>query len=91
MPKVEIYTKPWCPYCTYAKRIFDQKNIDYTEIGIGQDMQKREEMIARSQGYTVPQIFIDDKAIGGCDDLVAAQRSGLLDKLLQPAGSPVQQ
>ena len=83
MAKVEIYTKAFCPYCSRAKALLDQKGADYVEYDITMDQAKRAEMIDRaSGGMTVPQIFIDDRHIGGCDDLHALERVGELDALL---------
>lgn len=81
--KVEIYTKMFCGYCFRAKRLLDSKGIDYVEYDITMDSQKRDEMRARAPGaMTVPQIFIDDVAVGGSDDLAALEREGKLDGLL---------
>ena len=83
MPQVEIYTKSTCGYCHMAKRILDQKNVSYAETDINRQPEKRAEMIQRAKGRsTVPQIFIDGQHIGGCDDLMALDRGGKLDKLL---------
>ena len=82
-PKVEIYTKWGCPYCTRAKGLLDAKGVAYSEYDITMGGPKRAEMVARAPGATtVPQIFIDDKAIGGCDDLHALEAAGRLDPLL---------
>ena len=82
--KVEIYTKMFCGYCHRAKRLLDSKGVDYTEHDITMDGSKRDEMRARRpQAHTVPQIFIDDKAVGGSDDLQALEREGKLDSLLR--------
>ena len=82
-PKVEIYTKAWCGYCARAKRLLDEKGVEYTEYDISMGGDKREEMVRRKpDARTVPQIFIDDKAIGGSDDLAALERDGRLDALL---------
>lgn len=81
--KVEIYTKAWCGFCVRAKRLLDSKGIDYTEHDITMGGPKREEMMVRKpDAMTVPQIFIDDKSIGGSDDLAALEREGKLDALL---------
>ncbi|WP_267900640.1 glutaredoxin 3 [Aurantiacibacter spongiae] len=82
-PKVEIYTKMYCGFCHRAKALLDSKGVDYTEYDITMGGEKREEMMQRKPGArTVPQIFIDDKAIGGSDDLAALERAGKLDALL---------
>ena len=81
--KVEIYTKMFCGYCHRAKRLLDSKGVDYVEFDITMNGAKRDEMIARAPGArTVPQIFIDDRPIGGSDDLALLDRQGTLDSLL---------
>jgi len=83
MPKVEIYTKAFCPYCSRAKALLEIKGVAFDEYDIGMDRAKRTEMLERSNGgYTVPQIFIDDRHVGGCDDIFALDRVGRLDPLL---------
>ena len=83
MAKVEIYTKAFCPYCSRAKALLEGKGVDFEEYDISMGGPKRQEMLQRaSGGSTVPQIFIDDRHIGGCDDLVAMDRAGKLDPLL---------
>ncbi|MDP8994450.1 MAG: glutaredoxin 3 [Pseudomonadota bacterium] len=84
MARVEIYTKLMCPYCARAKKLLDSKGVAYEEIEISFDGAKRQEMMARANGrYTVPQIFIDGRHVGGSDDLAALDRSGRLDPLLK--------
>ena len=83
MPKVEIYTKFLCPYCTRAKALLGKKGVAFEEIDISMGGPKRAEMLARANGgTTVPQIFIDGRHIGGSDDLAALERAGELDPLL---------
>ncbi|HEX4762213.1 MAG TPA: glutaredoxin 3 [Sphingomicrobium sp.] len=83
MAIVEIYTKTFCPYCWRAKHLLDSKGIGYREISVDLGGERRAEMIERAGGRTtVPQIFIGDRHIGGCDDLVALERDGRLDGLL---------
>lgn len=83
MAKIEIYTKAFCPYCYRAKALLDSKQVEYEEIDITMGGPRRPEMIQRAGGRsTVPQIFIDDKHIGGSDDLAALDRQGGLDPLL---------
>ena len=83
MAKVEMYSKTFCPYCIRAQHLLDKKGIDYAVYLIGFDGAKREEMIQRANGRTtVPQIFIDGRHIGGCDDLMRLERDGRLDDLL---------
>ena len=86
MPLIEIYTKPLCPFCIRAKRLFKQKGFEVTEIDIWLSSSRKKEMLERSDGrWTVPQIFIDGRGIGGSDDLVALDRAGGLDPLLSSA------
>jgi glutaredoxin 3 len=83
MARVEIYTKFLCPYCARAKRLLDAKGVDFEETDITMGGPGREEMLGRSNGRTtVPQIFIDGRHVGGCDDLHALEREGKLDPLL---------
>ena len=82
MSKVEIYTKFTCGFCFRAKALLEKKNVSFEETDISMGGSKREEMIQRSGGrMTVPQIFIDDRHIGGSDDLAALDQSGELDAL----------
>lgn len=82
-PKVEIYTKWGCPYCVRAKALLDGKGVAYAEYDITLGGPRRAEMVERVPGAsTVPQILINDQAIGGCDDLHALDRAGKLDSLL---------
>ncbi len=82
MAKIEIYSKPLCPYCIRAKRLFDKKKAKYQEVNAFISPGKRREMNERSGRNTFPQIFIDGKHIGGCDDLMALEARGGLDPLL---------
>lgn len=82
MANVEVYTKVTCPYCHRAKALLDQKGATYQEIDIGEQPEKRAEMIERSGRHTVPQIFINGQLIGGCDDLYALEQAHKLDALL---------
>ena len=87
MSEVTIYTRQLCGFCTAAKNLLKKKGVDFTEIGVDGDPALRQQMTERSGGaYTVPQIFIDGKPIGGSDELVALEGSGELDRLLQGAG-----
>lgn len=84
MPKVEIYTTPFCPYCSRAKALLGSKGVAFQEYDVGMDAGERTRMRERANGgYTVPQIFIDDRHIGGCDDMFALDRAGKLDPLLE--------
>ena len=85
-PVVTVYLSHWCPYCQRAKSLLEQKQVIISEINVEEDEKSREQMIARSNRRTVPQIFIGDKHIGGCDDLYALESSGELDRLIQGAG-----
>ncbi len=83
MPTIDIYTKQTCPFCHRAKALLQQKGAAFNEIAIDGDAEKRSGMIERSGRTTVPQIFIDGKHIGGCDDLYALEAQHGLDPLLQ--------
>jgi glutaredoxin 3 len=85
-PVVTLYVSDWCPYCQRAKSLLTQKQIVFNEVNVEDDVKFREEMMARSNRRTVPQIFIGDKHVGGCDELYALDHSGELDRLLQGAG-----
>lgn len=81
--KILIYTKAICPYCVKAKQLLKNKNVEFTEIDISSDPLLLDEMLAKSAGRkTVPQIFIDEYHVGGCDDLYALNEEGELDKIL---------
>ena len=83
MPKVTIYTTPFCPYCHSAKALLKRKNVDFSEIDVSFDPQERQRMVAKAQGRrTVPQIFIGETHVGGSDELHALERQGKLDPLL---------
>ncbi len=82
MANVEIYSTAICPYCTMAKQLLDRKGVEYTEIRIDLEPVKRQEMMQKSKQRTVPQIFINNKAIGGYTDLVAMDRAKKLDDML---------
>jgi glutaredoxin 3 len=82
-PKVEIYATGWCPYCTRARQLLASKGVEIEEIDVEARPQARAEMVARSGRSSVPQIFINQTHIGGCDDLVALDSAGGLDPLLQ--------
>ena len=80
---VEIYTKTFCPYCWRAKQLLDSKGVEYREISVDYGGEVREQMIVRANGRTtVPQIFIREHHVGGCDDLFALDRTGRLDELI---------
>lgn len=82
MARIEIYSKTTCPYCLRAKDLLRSKGAQPQEYVIDGGGPKRDEMIERSGRFTVPQIFIDGRHVGGCDDLFALERQGRLDPLL---------
>jgi glutaredoxin 3 len=83
MPKITIYTKPFCPYCSRALSLLAAKGAEVTEVEAAFDPALRKEMLEKSNGRaTYPQIFIGDRHVGGCDDLMALDRAGQLDPLL---------
>ncbi len=83
MAQVEIYTQPWCPFCARAMSLLSSKGVSFREIDAPHGSDERRESIRRSGGRTtVPQIFIDGRHVGGCDELVALDRAGRLDPLL---------
>ncbi len=83
MADVVIYTRPFCGYCSRAVALLNEKDVAFDEIEAGMDPKLRNEMMEKSGRSTFPQIFIDGKHIGGCDDLMALDRSGKLDEMLQ--------
>lgn len=81
---VTLYVTSICPYCVKAKQLLNKKGIPFTTINISENHQLRQDMIEKSGGrFTVPQIFVNDHYIGGCDDLYALDRTGELDHLLK--------
>ena len=84
MPAVDIYTRPFCPYCAQALKLLQSKGVDYNEIDDAYaDAAKQKAMVERADGgSTFPQIFIGERHVGGCDELMALDRKGELDKLL---------
>jgi len=86
MAKVEIYTAMACPFCNRAVKLLTAKNISFEEIDVTLSLAKRQAMKRRANGKTsVPQVFINDDHIGGCDDLFALDQAGHLDRLLTAA------
>jgi glutaredoxin 3 len=81
-PAVVMYTTGWCPYCERSRQLLAAKNVSFEEINIESQPEKRAEMQTRSGRRTVPQIFIGDQHVGGCDDLHALEGAGKLDALL---------
>ena len=85
MLPIEIYTSPYCPYCSAAKDLLRHKGANFSEIDVSVAPERRQEMIERASGRTtVPQIFIGKTHVGGCDDLYALDAAGELDPLLAP-------
>ena len=83
--EISIYLTQFCPYCVRAKGLLNAKDVSYNEIDIGAQPELRQEMIHKSNGVTsVPQIFIGDTHVGGCDDLFALESAGKLDAILFP-------
>lgn len=83
MPDITIYTTKTCPFCHAAKALLKKKGAAYTEIDVGADRNERQRMMLRANGrHTVPQIFIGENHVGGCDDLHELDRKGGLDPLL---------
>lgn len=81
--KIEVYSGDFCPYCVRAKSLLKQRNLEFVEYNVQQDPEKREEMNKRSHGSrTIPQIFINNKHVGGCDDLYAIDKQGKLNDWL---------
>ena len=81
---VEIYTKAFCPYCWRAKALLEQKGVEFREISVDWGGPDKETMVQRALGRTtVPQIFIGEVHVGGCDDLMALERTGKLDALIE--------
>ena len=82
MSEVVMYSTRFCPYCVRARMLLDNKNISYTEIRVDEQTEQRAVMEQRSQRTSVPQIFIDDYHVGGCDDLLELEYQGELDQKL---------
>lgn len=85
MSHVTIYTRPYCSFCFRAVSLLEKKGVAFTEIEAGFDPEKRAEMVERSGRSTFPQIFVGDRHIGGCDEIMALERDGKLDPLLKDA------
>jgi glutaredoxin 3 len=82
MADVVVYTRPFCGFCARALQLLSEKGVPFTEIEAGMDPARRREMMERSGRNTFPQIFVDGAHVGGCDDLMALERAGKLDTLL---------
>ncbi|MCR9222085.1 MAG: glutaredoxin 3 [Alphaproteobacteria bacterium] len=86
MAHVEVYARPMCGFCFKAKKLLAKKSVDFVEYDIWEEAGRKDEMVERSGGATtVPQIFIDGRPIGGCDELMTLEARGELDKLLETA------
>jgi glutaredoxin 3 len=81
-PPITLYVTGWCPYCQRAKALLESKQLVFNEIDVDEDPKLRQEMTARSGRRTVPQIFIGERHVGGCDDLYALETKGELDQLV---------
>ena len=81
-PTITLYVTGWCPYCQRAKALLNSKQLAFNEIDVDEDPKLRQEMTARSGRRTVPQIFIGERHVGGCDDLYALESQGELDQLV---------
>lgn len=82
MANIRIYTTPYCPYCVRAKQLLRQKQAAFDDIDVSNYPEQRQALVALTGQRTVPQIFINDQSIGGCDDLFALERAGRLDALI---------
>ena len=83
MAKIEVYSGDYCPYCMRAKALLKQKNLDFIEYNVQTEPERRQEMAVRAPGVrTIPQIFINDRHVGGCDDLYALERKGEIESWL---------
>lgn len=82
MASVVIYSTTFCPYCVRAKMLLQRKGVAFEEVDVSGDADARQALVARTRQRTVPQIFINDEHIGGCDDLYALDRAGKLDAKL---------
>ena len=80
--RIEIYSTKYCPYCVRAKILLDSKGVDYTEIRVDRDIDRRREMETRSRRKSVPQIFVGDRHIGGFDELARLEIGNELDHIL---------
>jgi len=83
MPNVVVYAADYCPYCRRAQALLDRKGVSYTLLDVARDPRLWHEITARTGRDTIPQIFIGDHHVGGCDDLLALEQRGALDALLR--------
>jgi glutaredoxin 3 len=84
---ITIYTTQYCPYCIRARNLLDAKGVAYQDIAVDHDQQLRREMMMRSGRSTVPQIWIGEQHIGGCDEMMLLERQGRLDEMLARVGA----
>jgi glutaredoxin 3 len=82
-PRVVMYVTGWCPYCARAQSLLEQKGVAFEVIDVEAVPGALEEMVARGGGRTVPQIFVGDRPVGGCDELYALEADGVLDPILK--------
>ena len=82
MPKVTMYSTRFCPYCVRARKLLEKKGVEFTDIRVDSEPQLRAQMISRAGSSSVPQIFIDEEHVGGCDELYELEFDGLLDEKL---------
>jgi len=82
MKTATLYTTKYCPYCVRAKQLLDRKKVQYKELAVDSDVQLRREMMAKSGATSVPQIWIGEHHVGGCDELFALEQQGKLDQML---------
>ena len=82
MAAVLMYSTRWCPFCIRARGLLERKGVEFTDIDVDAEPGRRAEMIARGGGRTVPQIWINDHHVGGCDDLFSLERAGQFDAML---------
>lgn len=80
---VVMYSTPWCPYCIRARHLLKSKGVDFNDIDVSGNPELRQQLQVRSGSHTVPQIWIGDTHVGGCDDLYHLERTGQLDLLLK--------
>ena len=81
MNTVEVYTKPWCGFCSMVKRLLNKKDISFIEIDVGTNPQLKKAMVEKSNRHTFPQVFLNGEHIGDCMELYDLDRKGLFDKL----------
>ena len=80
---VEVYTRPWCGFCSRIKSLLNSKKISFTEIDVGRNPELKQTMMERSNRHTFPQVFLNGEHIGDCMELYDLERKGLFDKLFE--------